>query len=154
MQTTRIENCDEHSIIKVLPNAKAFINRNCEYVVDICHNVTVKLNAVSANLIVYSSSIEIQNSTSAADCKSYKKIKNREVIRMVSAISGFSECENFKPGMVCKNETAFKLKDTLRAINLIKQTSRNGNTYEIFERIVFENGAISCIKAEAVSRKY
>lgn len=154
MQTTRIENCDEKSIIKVLPNAKAFINRNCEYVVDICHNVTEMLNAVTSNLVAYSSSIELQNNTSAVDCKSYKKIKNREVVRMISAINGFSECENFKPGLVCKNTTIFKLKETLRIVNLIRQTSRNGNIYEIVDRIVFENGAISCIKAEAVSWKY
>lgn len=154
METVRIENCNEKSVIKVLPHARASINRNCEYVVEICHNITEKLNPSVANLVVYSQSIVIQNSTTAVDCRNYKKIMNREIVKMVSALSGLRECEKFKPGITCRNSTLFKLKDTLRSIDLIKQTTRDRDKYTIVQKIIFENGAESCIKSEAVSRKY
>lgn len=153
--TTLIENCDENSVIKVLPNAKAFVNKNCEFVVDICHNYTTQnLYPITANLVVYSHSMVIQNNTTPVDCKSYKKIKNREIVKMISTLSGLKDCEKYKQGVVCKNTTIMKLKDSVRSIGLIRQTSTNMNQYQIVEKIVFENGAVSCIKSQAEGRKY
>lgn len=109
---------------------------------------------MKSHLVVFSQSMVIQNNTMATDCESYRKIKNKEIVRIVSSVTGLKDCAEIYPGVICKNATVLKLKDALRSFNVIKMTSRSGDTYRVVSRTSFEKGRISCIRADIIVRKY
>lgn len=148
-----IEDCsNSNSIIKVLPNAQVKINKKCEFVANICHNITAVKKILSAKTTIHQRSMKIYDTNNTLDCKRLDIISKQEIVRLITAFSGLTSCKNFKIGIHCNNSTV-KLTSAAKTIKMLSIASKDGDILRIIDDVSLE-GANACVDVKIKMIKY
>lgn len=155
--STEIKNCDQNSIIKVLPNSWLKINKNCELEMEICHNTTKMYVPQTDSVVVYQGSITVFNFTyNLNDRDKNQKIfkgKNQELIKTIMVMNGVRGINKTEIGVRCYNNSRLKYENSAKTIKLLAMTSKNGEMFKIIDKASLNVGQ-SCIKTKLVAQKY
>lgn len=136
-----------------MPESIVKINRKCELVANICHNVTRFSKPITSNTLIFQGSMKIFNSSSDARCKVLKTNQNKDLIRLMMTINGVRTCDHFKLGIQCSNGTIMKFQGSEKTIKLIAMTTRQNEKFRLVDTIYFEKGR-TCVNATFIVKKY
>lgn len=141
-----VKNCNEKSLIKVMPNVTAKFTRNCKLIGNICHNTTELRKPISINSVFYQGSMKVYNFTNSAECKSLKKSRKiNDFINMILAFNGLRTCDDYKLGVRCYNSTILTVVNSMRSLEMISMMAKSGDIFRVVDNISFENGGKSCM---------
>jgi hypothetical protein len=141
-------------MIKVQPNASFIINKNCELIVNMCHNVKEVSRPIKGITNISHGSMNIYSFNGTSEnCSAMKKFIDQELVRTIWTINGIRLCEDFMKGIRCYNGTIFKYKKFRRAISLMTMTAKQGDIFRVYDKVTFENGKKSCVDINVVLNK-
>lgn len=154
-----IKNCDENSLIKLQlqPNAYMRMTKNCELIGQICHNTTKLSKPIVINTVFYHNKMKVYNFTNSGECKSLKKIRNNEIMKMILVFNGLRACDEYKQGIHCSGSSQksnlVSIVNSKRTLEMMSLTAKIGDTFRMIDRITFENSGKSCMSMKFVVKK-
>lgn len=146
-------NCDDESVIKVMPNSWVEITKNCDMIGSVCHNTTEVLKPLLISTILLHGSVQIYNFTNRANCKELKKIKNQDIIKGTMRANGLRDCDEMRAGVRCVNGTFLKFTGARRLVQMVSHLARVGDKFGSSTNIYFEGGKKSCMNFSFVAKK-
>lgn len=153
-ESTELKNCDKNSIFKLLPNSWFKINKKCEFIANVCHNITKVLKPVRAFAVLYQNKMKLVNKSRVLSCEILKTIADQPQAKTAWALNGLRLCDEQKEGVFCRNSTAFKYgKDGVRIVKMMTMAIASGENYRFRDITIFEKGERSCIEAKVVARR-
>lgn len=154
---TEMKNCGEKSLIKLIPNVTLKMSKNCELLGNICHNTTQLGKPIIISTIFYHGSMKVYNFTNSGECKSMKKSRNNDIMKIILTLNGLRACDEFKLGVRCSGSSTtsplVSVSSSKRTLEMMSLTAKTGDTFRMTDRIAFENGGISCTSMKFVVMK-
>lgn len=148
-----MKNCEKDSIIKILPNSWFKINKACELIANVCHNVTEVRRPVKANVVMYQGNLKMINMTKELGCKNLRKGSDQDFVKTMLILNGLRPCDEQKVGISCRNSTIFKLENGEKIFKLLMMASSAGEVYRVIDKVIFEGGRSSCLEIKTVVMK-
>lgn len=141
--------------MKLLPNSWFKIDKDCQLVANVCHNVTAVGKPIKSNTVVYQGSLKLINMSRELGCKNLKKIVDQDLVKTIMVLNGLRLCNEQKSGVQCRNSTIFKYDESGgKTLKMLMMTATAGDVYRMKDTVIFEKGQ-SCVdvKVKVVNRK-
>lgn len=150
----KMVDCDDNSVIQMMPNSWIKITKDCKLVGNVCHNTTAILKPIQMSSVLFHRSVQLFNFTNQANCKELKKIKTQDVIKAIMKVNGLRDCTEIRLGVRCLNATLMKFNSTRRMISMVSHLAKVGDRLGFSSNIYFQGGRRSCMNFSFVVKKW